>query len=1049
MLMTALRDNPLGVTSGAPRLWWQVPVCEGQGAGDQSEYELELTHDPRGFAQGARTETSGVICSADSVAVAWPFDALQPRSVAYWRVRTRCGAGRMTDWSPSQRVVVGPMTDADWSGASSIWPEVPVPPAYNNAVFSASIQIEQLHASVFIRTSNDLRSGHILRFTAGSPGRLCRYSITDGDCTVVEDKALAVSIPADSAFAVRIEARGATIRTSINGTVVDEATGIADDGGAFGVFTKPDESFRVSDVVITNLDGSVLYANDFSKHDELSWIGATDNHRLLVGPDKAGLLGISDADGPDDWALMRHEFSLPAGSIVGAYLHASAQSPALSRQHVYRVWCNGTHVGVGPSRSAGRPHYQSHDLAGLLRPSAVNALAFQCWTQSGKQLQALLDVHYADGTVVTITTGQDWTARTGSTWLPWAGDLKTPHYFYIAPSEAYDARNEPIGWTNTGYAGKDFAAIVVGVPIVDLAPGASAEIMRVAHQPASLRKTAAGQWLLDTGRELSAGIRLSITAPPGSAGTTIEVRLGEELNDDGSVRYKLRAQTTYREVWTLRDGEQVIEHWGYRTFRWAQLITVPGLDLSGTLTILEQVVPQPTQVGSFTSSNPDLDKVWDLCAYTVAANRQDIHMDTGTRERDAYEGDLVVHGRCEMALSRSYDIVRQTNRFLLRRPAWPTEYRFMTITTAWEEYLETGDPDALRADFDLHAAEQGEQWLDANGLVRKFPGPSSLDNGDIVDWPISQRDGYVFTDVNTVVNSWQYQAFVLLQKAASALGRTADAAHYLALSERMRTSVNAQFYDAQTGSYYDGEGTTHRAQHAALYAASLGIAAYSDLPKIADWLVSDQGNPVRVSVNAAHWLLSALFLGDRADAALEILTSRRPESWLSMMETWGATQTMEGWSPIAKTNTTFSHPWGSAPIDAIARHLLGVRVLEPGATRIEVNPQPGSLAKAQGSVATVRGLVHVDIEQSPRYRVSVTLPGNCSGTLKWPLGGHHPQDFDVTTPRSDAAAARVEKDRLITPLTPGTTTVTARRSEGAKGEDVWKLISNEPMEAKR
>lgn len=1024
MLMTALRDNPLGVTSGTPRLWWQLAVLPGQEGSSQSAYEIELCRDPRGFIPGASIDTSGVIASAESTAVAWPFGALEARSVARWRVRTRCGSGEMSGWSQSSRVVVGPLADADWSGASSVWPEVPVAPAFDDAVFAASVQIQLLHANVLIRTSPDLRNGHLWQFTAGSPGKLRRHAIVDGHCEPLPEKTLGVAIAPDSEFRLRIEAVGATIRTSINGTVVDESEATAGQGTGFGVSTGPDEAFWLRDVVITDPGGSVLHSCDLSGSQELSWMGAVDDGRLLIGPDNAGLLGAPGGVGPDDWALIRHEFSLPAGDVVGAYLHASAQSPALSRQHVYRAWCNGTHVGVGPARSAGHPHYQSHDLTNVVRAGTTNALAFQCWTQAGKQLQALLDVHYADGSVVTVTSGDGWGARTGGAWLPWAGDLKTPRYFYSAPSEAYDARNEPIGWTDPWYAGTDFPAVAVGAPIVGLAPGASAEISRIEHRPASVQKTAAGQWLLDTGRELSAGLRLTITMPPGSAGSTIELRLGEELNDDGSVRYKLRAQTTYREVWTLREGPQVIEHWGYRTFRWAQLIADPSLDLAGAWTVLEQVVPLPAQVASFTSSNPDLDKVWDFCADTIAANRQDLHVDTGTRERDAYEGDLVVHGRCEMALSRSYDIVRQTNRFLLRRPAWPTEYRFMTITTAWEEYLETGDPDALAADFALHVAEQGEQWLDDDGLVNKFPGYSSHDNGDIVDWPVSQRDGYVFSRVNTVVNSWQYQAFVLLQKSASALGRHGDAAHYLALCERMRAALNARFYDPRTGSYYDGEGTTHHAQHAAVYAASLGVAASGDLPRIADWLVSDPANPVRVSASAVRWLLEALFLGGRADAAVEIMTSRRPESWLSMMETWGATQTMEAWSPTVKVNTTFSHPWAAGPIDVIARYLLGVRVLEPGAARVEVTPQPAALDRARGSVATVRGLVHVDIEQSPGYRISVTLPGNCSGTLRWPLNGHRATDFAVSAPRRDATSALVEADRLIVPLDPGTTVVT-------------------------
>jgi len=1023
-LMTALRDDPLGVTSNTPRLWWQVPVLPGYDGGAQTGYEVQLTRDSRGFVRGARVETTGLVDSDVSTAVAWPFAPLPARSVAYWRVRTRSGKGRgrVTDWSSPQRIVVGPLADSDWSGAASVWAAPAAQPAFGDAVFTASVQIRQLRAGFFIRMSNDLRNGYMWQFVAGSPGVLRRHVVRNGSYTVLAEVPLAVPITANAVFQLRVEANGDVVRTSIDGNVVDEAAGLVDTPGAFGVRTGSTESFWVDDVVISDLNGAVLYSNDFSSQSDLPAVGSLDSGRLLVDKSTAGLLGVA---GPDDWAFVRHEFSLPAGTIIGAYLHATAQSPTPARQHVYRAWCNGRHAGVGPARSVDSPHYQTHELTDLLRAGSTNALAFQCWTQSGKQLQALIDVHYADGRVVTVTSGPEWTARTGGKLLPWAGDLKTP--YYVAPNEAYDARNEPVGWHDTGYSGDDFRPVVAAATIAGLSPGASAEIARVEHRPVSLTKIADGQWLLDTGRELTAGIRLTIDAPTGTAGTTVELRFGEERNPDGSVRYQLRAQTTYREFWTLRDGAQTIEHWGYRNFRWAQLITDPDLDLTGTVTLLEQVVPQPEQVGSFSSSNPDLDKVWGLCAYTIAANRQDVHMDSPTRERDAYEGDLVVHGRGEMALSRSYDIVRQTNRYLLRRPAWPTEYKFMTITTAWEEYLETGDPDALAADFDLHATEQGERWLDSDGLVRKDPGSSSHNNADIVDWPTSQRDGYVFTQVNTVVNAWQYQAFVLLQRVATALGRSADAAHYQAFGDRMRASLDAQFYDPTTGSYYDGVGTTHRAQHASLYAASLGVAKDSELPKIADWLVSDTANPVRVSANAAQWLLEALFLGGRVDAALDIMTSRRAASWLSMMESWGATQTMEAWSPTVKSNTTFSHPWTSGPLDVIARYLLGVRVVEPGAARIEVSPQPGNLARATGMVATVRGLVRVDIEQSPNYRIAVTLPGNSTGTLSWPMAGYRAGDFVIDAPEGPPVTAQVDGDRLVVPLRAGSTSVAAGR----------------------
>jgi alpha-L-rhamnosidase len=1020
-LMAGLRDDPAGLGSATPRLWWQVPVLPGADGGKQLAYQIQLTRDPRGFVPGAAVESTGWVTSDASTAAVWPFPALAPRSVAYWRVRTRNGPGpgRETAWSAAQRLVLGPVVDADWGGAVSVWAPPVAVPSYGEAVFAADVQIRQLRAGFFVRMSSDLRNGYMWQLVAGSPGVIRPHVVRNGAYTLLAEVPLAVPIPTDRAFRLEIRADGPTIRTSVDGQVVHELTGLDDGPGAFGVRTGSTESFWVDNVTVTDLAGAVLYHTDFSEPADKPSFGILDSGRLLVGASQAGLLGVP---GPDDWALLRHEFDLPAGTVIGAYLHASAQSPVGARQHVYRAWCNGQHIGVGPSRSADAPRYSTHDVTDLVRPGTTNALGFWCWTRSDKRLQALLDVYYADGHTATVVSGPDWRARTGGKLLPWTGDLATP--YYMAPNEAYDARHEPVGWREPGYRGDDFVAARSGAPIAGLVPAGTTGIARVERRPASVVQLSPGQWLVDTGREITGGLRLALDAPAGTAGTTVDLRLGEERNADGTVRYQLRAQTTYHETWTLRDGRQTIEHWGYRCFRSAELRTDPGLDLSGAITLLEHVVPQPEQVGTFSSANPDLDKVWGLCAYTIAANRADLHMDSPTRERDAYEGDLIVHGRGEMALSRSYDIVRHTARYLVRRPTWPTEYKFMPITTAWEEYLETGDPDSLAADLDLHAAEQGERWLDADGLIRKNPGAASQNNGDIVDWPTSQRDGYVFAQVNTVVNAWQYQAFVRLEQAARVVGRPDLADHYRSLHERMRAALNATFYDPATGSYTDGEGTDHRAQHATVYAAGHGVAADAELPKIANWLASDPDHPVRVSANTVQWLLEVLFRGGRADAALSIMTSRRAESWLSMMEVWGATQTMEAWSPTVKPNTTFSHPWTSGPANVIARYLLGVRVAEAGAARIEVAPQPAGLAWARGVVPTVRGPVTVEIEQSPGYRVVVEVPGNTTGTLTWPLRGNTAEDFDVVLPPGAGPRQTVDGDHFLVPLRPGRTEVT-------------------------
>lgn len=1018
-LMTALRDDAVGVLDGTPRLWWQVAPAGGSGA-LQTDCEIQLTRDPRGFVPGAQVSTAAA-SSAASAAVAWPFDPLPARALAYWRVRATLGtrgASQTTPWSGAARIAVGPLADDDWESAQTIWGSAPtqIPAAdFEDAVFETSITIEKLHAGIFLRTSGDMSSGYLWQFAAGSPGLLRKHILVNGVYTVLDTVTLGMDVRAGEAMNVRIEADGGTVTTSIDGRVVDTATGITAQPGGFGLRAGSTESFVCGPVTITGLDGSALYADSFASEADYPGFGVVERGGLLIGRSVAGVFGVP---APDDWALLRHEFALPAGTISAAFLYATAQSPVGARQHVYRAWCNGGHVGVGPARTPDASHYQSHDITHLLRSGEGNAIAFQCWTESGQQFQALIDVYYSDGGVISVGSDETWQVRGGGSWLPYSGVFN--NLYYRAPNEGYAAAHEPVGWTMPGYRGTDFGAAAAVGQLSGLTPSLTGPISRIERAPAAVTHKGGGVWLVNTGREITGGLRLTVTAPKGAAGTTVIVRLGEELNADGTVRSHLRAETTYQDSWTLREGSQTIEHWGYRNFRWAQLTADPALDLAHAVTLLVHVVPQPQPVATFTSSSPDLDRVWDLCAYTIAANRQDMHMDSPTRERDIYEGDLVVHSRGEMANSRSYDIVRQTNRYLVRRPQQPTEYRFMSITTAWEEYLETGDPDALIADFPLHAAEQDESLLDASGLLDKDPNSPTA---DIVGWPANERDGYVFERVDTVVNAWQYQAFVLLARAAQVVGQPDLVTHYQSIAATMRDGVNARLYDAAAGAYYDGIGTGHQSQYAGVYAAALGIAEDDQAAAIAAWLVRDLADPVRVSSNAVQYLIEALYRGGRADAALGLMTSDSATSWLSMMDTWGATQTMEAWSPEVKGNTTFSHPWSSAPANIIPRYLLGVQVVEPGGAVVRVAPQPGSLARASGSVATVRGLVHVEIEQSPRLRVAVTLPGNTTGTLRWPLGRRKPSQFRLSGP--SGRSVERDGDSVVGELLPGRTELSA------------------------
>ncbi|MEO3828963.1 hypothetical protein [Actinomadura sp. B10D3] len=112
----------------------------------------------------------------------------------------------------------------------------------------------------------------------------------------------------------------------------------------------------------------------------------------------------------------------------------------------------------------------------------------------------------------------------------------------------------------------------------------------------------------------------------------------------------------------------------------------------------------------------------------------------------------------------------------------------------------------------------------------QFAGSSSTDFADLVDWPVSNRDGYVFTEVNTVVNACQYAAFTAMADIADVLGKTADARSWRGRAGRLAAAMRENLLDASNGRFLDGVGTTHSAQHATAYPVALGVASPGTVP---------------------------------------------------------------------------------------------------------------------------------------------------------------------------------------------------------------------------
>lgn len=98
-------------------------------------------------------------------------------------------------------------------------------------------------------------------------------------------------------------------------------------------------------------------------------------------------------------------------------------------------------------------------------------------------------------------------------------------------------------------------------------------------------------------------------------------------------------------------------------------------------------------------------------------------------------------------------------------------------------------------------------------------------------------------------------------------------------------------------------------------------------------------------------------------------------------------------SPIVENSlsgeTSLAHGWGSGPTAALSAYVLGLRPVAPGWKTWLVEPQPGDLTFAQGSVGTPVGKLGVRWEREDRksFRVTVKAPRGATGTVAVPLLG--------------------------------------------------------------
>jgi len=536
--------------------------------------------------------------------------------------------------------------------------------------------------------------------------------------------------------------------------------------------------------------------------------------------------------------------------------------------------------------------------------------------------------------------------------------------------------------------------------------------------PVSITTNSVGNRLVDFGRDAFGRLRLTLASENGC--DTVIVHLGETLRGDaidrhpgGTIRY-----SSYRlpllagvHTYTIKirpdgrnTGKAAVKMPDYlgevAPFRYCEIENY-GKSLA-TTAIVRQMAHYPfdDNASYFHSSDTVLNKVWELCKYSMKATSFCGVFIDGDRERIPYEADAFINQLGYYAVAREYSIARYTNEYLLFNTTWPTEWFLHSILMSWYDYLYTGNPESLRKYYNELKPKTLLALREANGLISTRTGKLTPEvkreihaNGDvrdIVDWPQAggfgakgESDGFVFTDYNTVVNSFHFENLRLMSLIAGELGFVDDKSFYANEAQRVKRQINKLLFDSRKGIYYDGIGTDHHALHSNMLPLAFELTPSKHLAAIKSFIRS---RGMACSVYGSQYLLDAVYASGDADYGLQLLTATDDRSWYNMVRV-GSTISLEAWDNKYKPNQDWNHAWGAAPANIIPRRLMGIEPIEPGFRRIRIRPQPSILQQAEIRIPTVRGSVRAAFDNQPdkRFELTVDIPANMTAEVWLPM----------------------------------------------------------------
>ena len=389
--------------------------------------------------------------------------------------------------------------------------------------------------------------------------------------------------------------------------------------------------------------------------------------------------------------------------------------------------------------------------------------------------------------------------------------------------------------------------------------------------------------------------------------------------------------------------------------------------------------------GSFRCSDEDINKIWDVAAYTMDLTTREFFMDGIKRDRWTWSGDAIQSYLMNYYLRFDTECVKRTIRQLRGKDPVTAhvntimDYTFYWFKSILDYYQYTGDVDFVREMWPrmVTLMDYVERRLNVDGMAEGLS-----DDWIFVDWvdfPMHKRGTLCFEQILLM------KAMETMALCAKLLG--INKSDYRVKSEELRNKIKQTFWSYDLKAYYhaieDGQMNRQITKFPNMFAILYGLAYEEERCEIMKSVMLNPDIPAITTPYMRFYELETLCLDGLQTQVLQEMR----DYWGGMLRE-GATSFWEKYVP-SETGTqhlamygrpygkSLCHAWGASPIYLLGKYYLGVRPTMPGYKEFEIRPSLGDLEWMEGDVPTPHGMIHVEMN---RHQVKV-LATEGSGML--------------------------------------------------------------------